>query len=83
MKNTDSSQVVCATLEKPIPVVGLHEQELGVVRQCSMLLDEGVVAELELQTSWQKIKIDRNALRYDADREVFQLLRREALAASD
>lgn len=70
---------VAATLEKPIALLGLHAQYLGVVQRCSVLLDAGRITALELQTEWQTIQLDSSAVEYDADKEVFRMVRSDPL----
>lgn len=68
-------QVITAMLERPVPVVGLHSQYLGVVRRSHMKLDDGRVQHWELQTKWQMISLEHGEVQYDHEDEVFRLMK--------
>ncbi|GAB5413692.1 MAG: hypothetical protein Cons2KO_12950 [Congregibacter sp.] len=82
MSSSRNGQGLTVSLEKPIPMLGLHAQHLGVVRRCRLTHHACRVDAVELQTSWQSIEIDRSAVTYDHEREVFRLIKGDALVHS-
>lgn len=68
-------ETVTATFEKPIPLLGVHEQRLGFIERCQLTLDDRRIVQLELRTDWQTLPVRGDAVVYDEKQQVFRLVK--------
>jgi hypothetical protein len=79
MISRTDTDAIAVTFSEPIPLMGLHSQQLGVVKRCRVELGGGIVTTIELQTQWQRIQLTRDAVRYDPEEKVFRLIKQGRL----
>jgi len=73
-------ETIAATLERPLPMVGLKAQNLGSVERVELAPATRRILSVELRTQWQTLTVPGDWVTFDARRGVFRLVANKAAA---